>query len=1139
MALLKTNMVCLNDGGYGSSVQNKKGVSNSDIQAQLDAKAQEKSECQTSIESFESQYNNLSSQQEQVETELSSAKETVSLSETAVLAAEQDVLTAKSAVVSAQSTVNSAKNQVSSANSAVQSANNALRAAYAVPVKIIKNDDGTVTYDTAARDAALKSAKSQLAAAQSKLKQAEAKLSNAEEKLTKANSDLKAAESKLKSAQNDLKQAQQAVTTLEAKASQFASQLETLDTKISDLEAKMAIVEQQYDALLQQAQQAQQTQQEEQKQNESPENKEEETQTVEGYMLDAIEAELSKQKNEVQTEADSKTGLGCAWNAVKGWFGGGTKGELDSISEMQDTLNSLKDGADIADITELYAKVFSEQPDIEAIKESIKVQETLKDGSITLDNGQSVDRKAIAEELTYQIELMSNDFNDSVESQGIFSKGISKVNNIVGLGTTEKMTQAQMNECQNLVEQLGNAKTEEEFASVYKALTGEDLTKESLNELFEGSSKVSNTKAAEAAMDYEETQESALNAVSTTVAGVVTATMGPLAGMAVAAAVNVGIKSIDAATQTNDKTVAENLVDYAKEDLLKDALVGGATGLSGGLANKAGSAVSNAVLKSNVGNIITNKVGESLIETTASRITGEIVEGALDGAVGNSLEYVIDCALDEEKDFSLSELGQTAAIGMGFGALTSVAMGEATNKILGSKKLSVEAGDEIKIDDGYLTNTSTGKSVSVGKQKVISLNKEVIDIDNTTGTISLDPKNSSIFAKDSVTIHTNLNAIQNASVGEMCQLPNQKNVGIKLKDGSIEELNISADTYKRLFPDGNDVKVKQGQIGDCYLVSAAYTMLSDPETSPSVLRCFTESPDGTVSFSFPDGKYSVDWELGAKVTDFVEKSKISTGSEGVQMIEHAYGLELVGKEMSSLQDQLSGATNDLDALLTQKTKLPFSSLLDVDTNGLDYDTAKKMIDDVEFNGLKIGDFNQSAKEQFFYSKYIINSGDGVSFNTASINEQHQKILNSLNEKITKQEKMISDISNKITEITTDATYEAKLRDDGGCCNDVFGMFQLKDAGYKKLDSGIDMLKDTSSVEGYIFAGGTYGDSDRYYLNKELNVVGKHAYTIKPQKIDNEKFIFEITNPHNTSKHVFLTEEQVREYFRGVYYAKKS
>ncbi len=1139
----------------------KHNGSDSVASSQLAKKEQEKNNYESSIESYKSQYSTISSQEESMQSGLTASRETVSLSETAVLAAEtevansqekvtlakNEVTAAKAVVENAQSGVKNAENNVSTAqanvdaaNAAVANAQSSLQAAMSIPIEIIENSDGSISYDSSKRDEAVAAAMAELNAAQNELAKAQNELTKAQNELTKAQNELKEAETELKTtetelktaetelkatekelktAETTLKQAQKDVLLQEQKLEQIRAKGAELQVKIGDLEAKISIVEQEYNELVQQAEQ-------QEKEQEAEKEPEEKTQTVNDYMLAAIEAELLNQQSEIETEANSKSGLGKLWDGAQGLFGRGTKGELNQVSEMYEMYNSLKNGADTNAISKLYTKVFSEKPDIDAIEESIKTQESLKEGNFTLEDGQSVDFDDIKNEISSQVSKMSKNFDDSVESQGIISTVIGKVNNFVGIGTTEKMAKSQMKECEKLVDKMCNATSEKEFASYYKALTGEDLTTESLNELFNGRSKVSNTKAAETAMDYESTQDSALNAVSTTVAGIATATLGPVGGFAVGAAVNVGIKALDAATQKNDKSFIEDIVDYAKTDMLKDALVGGASGLSGGVANNLGKAAAGRILQNQVGNIIKNEAGEFLIETAASRITGELVEGAVDGALGNSLEYIVDTALDKDKDFSLSELAETTLQGAGFGSLTSLGFGEATNKIFGSNSLSVKAGDDIKIEGGTLINSRTNKSVSFGDEKVIFLNGESLNIDeNANQLISLEGK------KPSINIFTGNKNSLNTSVGDMVQLPNTKNIGIKLSNGNIEELNISAKTYNRLFPNGNNVKIQQQNIGDCYLVSSIYSMLSNPETSPQILRCFVENQDGSVSFKLPKGNVEFKLDFNKNMTDYVESTKIVNGSEGVRMIEYTYGLELLDKKAKDLEGEIINKISDYENIV--EAGKAFDAIYDFNMENLDLENARKLVDELPIGEYdKIGDFFPEYRESF-YSKFITNTEDGISINFDNLNihkEKYQNILNKTNTEI-------ENLNQKLNELVLDSNRPQELRGNGGYMNDVFAIFGFENSDRLTVDSGLKLLKDNSSNHKYIFGGGTNGNTDTVFLNKELDIVGSHAYSIKPINGKNGEILFEITNPWHTYKHIVINESQLTKYFRSIYYAR--
>ncbi len=369
--------------------------------------------------------------------------------------------------------------------------------------------------------------------------------------------------------------------------------------------------------------------------------------SIESETLKLIEVELDKKISEIKTESESKTGFGAAWNGIKGVFNKGTKGELDKTLELKEKIENLKSDSNIEEIKELYLEVFGVEFNESEIEKSINTKKELEKGELKLSNGTIVSMKDISQELLAQSELLETSFEKSVEQQGIFTKIIGKANNFLGIGTTENMTSAQIENYKNLVQKLVKTDDIEEFSALYKAISGEELTSESLDELFEGNSKVENSKAAESIMDYEETNENIKNTAIAIGTGIAVTAMGPVGAVLAGSAIAVGVNGIDAATQNNNQGVINNLVDYCQTDLLKDGLVGGINGLTGKLGNMAGEKLAGTFLNKN-------------INQTASRLAGEFIDGAVDAALSSSGEYLVDSAAGEEGNFK-NEKGQFAA----------------------------------------------------------------------------------------------------------------------------------------------------------------------------------------------------------------------------------------------------------------------------------------------------------------------------------------------------------------------------------------------------------------------------------------------------------------------------------------------
>lgn len=112
------------------------------------------------------------------------------------------------------------------------------------------------------------------------------------------------------------------------------------------------------------------------------------------------------------------------------------------------------------------------------------------------------------------------------------------------------------------------------------------------------------------------------------------------------------------------------------------------------------------------------------------------------------------------------------------------------------------------------------------------------------------------------------------------------------------------------------------------------------------------------------------------------------------------------------------------------------------------------------------------------------------------------------------------------------------RKDGGRGEEIFKLFGIKDT---QVDTPFNFIKNILSKqeewENYIIYGGTKGNADTDFLNKELNIAEKHAYRISPYTNEYGDIIITVTNPWNTSNSVDLTLKQFYDYFNQLTYSK--
>jgi len=433
---------------------------------------------------------------------------------------------------------------------------------------------------------------------------------------------------------------------------------------------------------------------------------------VNAAVLADLEAQMEQKLSEIEAKEDSLTGLGKAWNGIKGWFGGGTEGAKEDIaganSEIQQLYEAAKANPTQANLDALSKALNNEPVDWAATVQSVENAKNLQNGTFTV-NGQAVSQQDIAAKVLDGVNNLEAGFKEDCDSAGAVTKACSFLNDFLGTGTTQNMTQAQIDNLKENAQKLATTTDPQEFASLYKAITGQSLTDVSVAQLGNSDSNpFENSAAAEAMMDYEQSTETIKTTIVGVAVGIATAATGGLAGaVLIGAAATVGVGALDAATQNNGQGVGENLLNYAKTDMVKDALVGGLNGLTGKLGNAAGDklvkhlagktvgkevaeqfaqeAAEQAIKKAGTSRLanLANKFGGKFLTNMAekaaqgageaaatnamkntlsfgARVATEFIDGALDGALANAGEYTIDAAAGENGNFTNAE-GEFAA----------------------------------------------------------------------------------------------------------------------------------------------------------------------------------------------------------------------------------------------------------------------------------------------------------------------------------------------------------------------------------------------------------------------------------------------------------------------------------------------
>ncbi len=109
---------------------------------------------------------------------------------------------------------------------------------------------------------------------------------------------------------------------------------------------------------------------------------------------------------------------------------------------------------------------------------------------------------------------------------------------------------------------------------------------------------------------------------------------------------------------------------------------------------------------------------------------------------------------------------------------------------------------------------------------------------------------------------------------------------LKTSEQSVTKLNISKDTYFKLFPPGYNVK--QRAAGKCYLYSKIISMLDNPQAKAKLLNnCFSET-NSVLKVNMPDSKISLNVDLNDIESSLNKTPYYSKGCSGVNLLEQAY-----------------------------------------------------------------------------------------------------------------------------------------------------------------------------------------------------------------------------------------------------------
>jgi len=300
-------------------------------------------------------------------------------------------------------------------------------------------------------------------------------------------------------------------------------------------------------------------------------------------------------------------------------------------------------------------------------------------------------------------------------------------------------------------------------------------------------------------------------------------------------------------------------------------------------------------------------------------------------------------------------------------------------------------------------------------------------------------------------------------------------VQIKLDDGSSETLNLSKDTFYKLFPPIERYGTTQNGIGNCWEITGLNEALSDDKARVNVLRCLFEDGDDIV-VRFPGGKHGGIRFKGGNLPEGACEDFYSNGAKGIQILEHADGLELYSDRIQEAFDKLKeNATN---------SKNPFTKM-------------------------------KYKKQSNELTKFLQAHGDKTQVNVGDTDVYW------------------GEYSGKYMDPTVASR-------NGGQSQNVWKRIGLKDVkSYKNCDKAIKKLRNIKDFDGIIAEWSSkHGMGIETPIEKQRGIIARHAYRLKPGQTapDGTILTYKLINPWSIAE-VELTPHELEKYGEGIQIAK--
>ena len=125
------------------------------------------------------------------------------------------------------------------------------------------------------------------------------------------------------------------------------------------------------------------------------------------------------------------------------------------------------------------------------------------------------------------------------------------------------------------------------------------------------------------------------------------------------------------------------------------------------------------------------------------------------------------------------------------------------------------------------------------------------------------------------------------------------------------KLEISPDKFIDLFGDNHDYSIKQGKIGDCWLLSAIDSLMATSSGKSFIFHMF-EQDGNDILVKFPKSKQKIRFKNG----ELGNADSKTIAPKGIKMLEQAYAIHLQNKRSKDNNEIVVQETKELDNTLS-------------------------------------------------------------------------------------------------------------------------------------------------------------------------------------------------------------------------------